>query len=690
MAADEQRNILLNLVQGEEGQDWADERTGWKYDQTSVCEWSGITCNIERNVTEIRLPAADLLATIPSELGLLSSLELIDLKKNLLRGTIPAEFASLPNLAFCNLAGNQLKGAIPAFGSAHLNTLDLSRNGFQGHVPPDFGARNVALTFVDLQYNFLSGYIPYGLEGLRFLSTISLSHNLLSGTLPNYVGSLAALEYLYLNHNTIVGTIPVVWGDNSSSLKELWLQDNLLSGHVPEKIALNPALRDLYLDGNKLTGEIPVSLCRKRLNLDFLEQINKTAVTDINCDSIACPSNYVSRDGLYPCHDCSLQGTLKNPYIGQSGECRSLTESLIISNFFTVQAGDSQRDSACLYNGVTCDTQGRVVKIIAPNRKLVGSIPDSFGFLQNLQELDVSDNELTGFLPSGLRFAPLNVLDVSGNQLRGIVPPLLCNMDKVNGNGQNGDFVCNNIACPIGTYSQTGRGICRICDEGGAAFLGSKTCGIVINGSSIASTDYNQPHGLHGIGFILFLAFLAVAIIGALLTAHIFVARYVKGREQPKEVEKEWTIDEDRTSFPHTEELKARLQRLRRRSSPGQWLSQHLQRAQSYIVSFPKAGDVDEDLPVANKIQTHEDEVYDYGWRERESILKHREIERAVATQKETSSLVVWYYPDPLERDALSMNSLEGDTKFDINENDSNVCDTHERGEMFLDVPNIE
>jgi hypothetical protein len=35
MESDAQRNALLQIVQREEGMEWADERTGWKNDQTS-------------------------------------------------------------------------------------------------------------------------------------------------------------------------------------------------------------------------------------------------------------------------------------------------------------------------------------------------------------------------------------------------------------------------------------------------------------------------------------------------------------------------------------------------------------------------------------------------------------------------------------------------------------------------------
>jgi len=79
------------------------------------------------------------------------------------------------------------------------------------------------------------------------------------------------------------------------------------------------------------------------------------------------------------------------------------------------------------------------------------------GFLPYLKRLDLSNNQLIGFLPSDLRFAPLSFLDVSGNFLKGLVPPMLCRKPGINGNGDGGDSNCAHIACPTGTYSSTGR-----------------------------------------------------------------------------------------------------------------------------------------------------------------------------------------------------------------------------------------
>ena len=640
-------------------------------------------------ITSIKLPESDLLATIPTELGLLTSLEIIDLKKNLIRGTLPTAFTSLPNLVLCNLAGNQLEGAIPAFNSATLKTLDLSHNGFQGSLPPDFGAQNLALTAVDFQYNHLTGYIPFGLEGLSQMNTISFSYNLLSGTLPNYLAVLTSLEYLYLNNNNLVGSIPEAWGGKNSPFKEVWLQKNLLSGQVPSSLGQNTLLLNLYLDGNKLTGDIPLSLCHEKLNVDFFQQINKTTPADY-CDSIACPSNTVSKDGLYPCNICEMQEVV-NPYLGRARDCIQMNESFIVGNFLA--KGEVWQTNACAYDGVTCNSQGQVLKIIVPGRFLTGTIPDELGLLVHLQELNLSDNSLTGFLPSGLRFAPLDILDVSRNQLRGIVPPLLCNMNKVNGNGDNGIFECTNIVCPVGTFNEAGRGVCKICNDEKSLFLGSNTCGSIHEGISVPTPSLpSQMEGSRA-GQTIFISCIVVVVIGVfIVTTYIFVSRYLTGRGKLDHFEEGWAIDEDRSSFPHTDELKARLKRLRRRSSMGEWLRNHVRRAQSYRVSLSETEEV-HDPPGTKQVKVHKGEIDDYGWKGRDDILKHRDLERAVDQQKSGISLTVWEYPDPLEQDALTVTSMLNDNQFTIDDNSLHLSERSlltEQKEMFLDVPRIE
>merc|ERR1712083_506131 len=108
--------------------------------------------------------------------------------------------------------------------------------------------------------------------------------------------------------------------------------------------------------------------------------------------------------------------------------------------------------------GITCNSDNQVIGINLSGMGLQGSIPSDIGFLRFLSELDLSDNQITGFIPSDLVWPPIIKLDLSGNLLRAIVPPELCFEEGINDNGKGGKYSCRNIACPVGTFSTTGRG----------------------------------------------------------------------------------------------------------------------------------------------------------------------------------------------------------------------------------------
>ena len=135
--SDEQ--ALLSLVQGVEGQRWSASIRGWSLDSdTPVCEWEGVACRISLEggppaVAELILPAKGLEGSIPSELGLLSDLERLNLNGNSLVGSIPAEVAGLAKLATLDLTGCFLTGTLPQrFESPRLTNLLLANNAISG------------------------------------------------------------------------------------------------------------------------------------------------------------------------------------------------------------------------------------------------------------------------------------------------------------------------------------------------------------------------------------------------------------------------------------------------------------------------------------------------------------------------------------------------------------------------------
>ena len=296
---------------------------------------------------------------------------------------------------------------------------------------------------------------------------------IVSGTICNNIGTLASLEGLFLEHNRLVGTIPksIFRESEPLPLVQSYLQQNSLSGTLSENIDRLSHLKELYVDGNKFTGSIPSTLCDSGFNAPFI--LNDTLV-DNDCDAISCPVNSIGREGVAPCTSCPDDDGFHR-YLGIHSElCQGgMSELQILDLFYESTHGDEWLDSSyqwknitqvCQRRGVECNRRGQVTKIVLPSLGLRGIIPPEIGFIKKLEVLDLSNNQLKGFLPSDLRFAPLKLLDVRGSRLQGVVPPLLCIKEGVNGNGvgpPNTDisllYACENIVCPRGTYSSMGR-----------------------------------------------------------------------------------------------------------------------------------------------------------------------------------------------------------------------------------------
>uniref|UniRef100_A0A1D1YWF7 Putative LRR receptor-like serine/threonine-protein kinase At4g37250 n=1 Tax=Anthurium amnicola TaxID=1678845 RepID=A0A1D1YWF7_9ARAE len=100
----------------------------------------------------------------------------------------------------------------------------------------------------------------------------------------------------------------------------------------------------------------------------------------------------------------------------------------------------------CAWNGVACagvpggsssNDTSRVVSLVLPRARLLGSIPSDLGLIQHLRHLDLSGNSLNGSLPSTLFFpnsstsdvaasssSELRVLSLASNEISGDLPDL--------------------------------------------------------------------------------------------------------------------------------------------------------------------------------------------------------------------------------------------------------------------------
>ncbi len=405
----------------------------WSKD-LAIGSWQGVTVSpstgSNRRVARLRLQAAGLTGSIPTQLGSLGKLTMLNLSYNNLTGSIPAELGDLSELNFLILSNNKtLAGEIPAaLGDlSNLYSMQLSTNSLTGSIPKELGnLRN--LQTLEMQGNKLTGSLPSELQSLTNVHTLSLSDNKLTGSIPIWLGGLAELSTLELALNRLTGSIPTQLG-GLAKLRQLSLTSNSLTGGIPAELGSLAELRYLELGSNGLTGGIPTQLggLAKLTHL----RLNNNSLTG------GIPTEL---GNLAKLRYMDLSGNgLAESIPTQLGNLASLWHLNLASNSLTggipVELGNLSANLEELYlndNGLTEGIPrelGNLVQLwhlnLASN-ELTGNIPAQFGSLGNLVTLDMNSNNLTGTIPAELGdLEYLRTLALYLNQLEGCVPDSL-------------------------------------------------------------------------------------------------------------------------------------------------------------------------------------------------------------------------------------------------------------------------
>mmetsp|Transcript_29022 Transcript_29022/g.47930 ORF Transcript_29022/g.47930 Transcript_29022/m.47930 type:complete len:678 (-) Transcript_29022:2695-4728(-) len=273
-----------------------------------VCDWIGVSCDVEGKVTSLALPDNNLQGTLDTRLGLLYDLKKLDLTDNAIEGTIPLELWSLPDLEELLLGNNKLDGTLPTNlegPSTTLQRLRLSDNekltgslssfsgfpnlkeiSFSGtHLDGSLSAFDfsglVKLEILELsQMDGLTGFIPSTINLLTSLRKLVLDQAPLSGTIPESIGDLSSLEHLILHDTNISGTLPRSL-ERLTNLVVIDVSHNLgLSGSIPSELASCPRLESIDLSQTSFTGTLPSELGAIQglqiIRLQCLDRVNGT------------------------------------------------------------------------------------------------------------------------------------------------------------------------------------------------------------------------------------------------------------------------------------------------------------------------------------------------------------------------------------------------------------------------------
>ncbi|GFP90121.1 probably inactive leucine-rich repeat receptor-like protein kinase at3g28040 [Phtheirospermum japonicum] len=406
---------VLGLIVFKSGlQDSWNSLDSWNEDDESPCAWQFVKCNPGNSrVSQLSLDGLGLSGKIGRGLEKLNSLNSLSLSHNNLTGIINPQLALIPNLQSLNLSHNALVGNIPSSLSniSTLQFLDLSQNSLSGPLPDNMFENYSSLRYLSLAGNRLEGPIPSTLSRSATLNHLNLSSNHFSGN-PDFIRgnwSLIRLRTLDLSKNALSGSVPV--GISViHNLKELVLHGNQFSGSLPSDIGLCPHLTRIDFSNNLFTGTIPESL-------QWLNALN----------SVSLSNNFLTGD--FPQWIGKLN-ILEYLDLSNNGFTGALPTSIgVLKSLKFLSLSNNKLSGAIPYSMSDCSS---LSAIRLRGNGFNGSIPDGL-FNMMLDEMDLSRNNLTGFIPSASSklFETLQILDLSGNNLRGDIPAELVPVSKL-------------------------------------------------------------------------------------------------------------------------------------------------------------------------------------------------------------------------------------------------------------------
>ena len=448
---DIERIALEVFYNATDGPNWR-YNTNWLSDKPRD-QWYGVQTDEYGRVIGLNLLSNRLSGTIPSLLGQLINLSVLQLYSNQLTGVIPSELWQLKNLTTLELGGNRLSGELPEeisqleklkvlslYGNLvsgsipvelanmdQLVAIGLNNNQLTGSIPPELGILN-NLTNLSLRENQLSGSIPAELGNLRNLGGLSLGNNDLSGEIPAELGKLTNLTSLWIENNMLSGSIPSELG-NLSKLKSLELRANHLSGNIPAELGGLISLESLFLIDNRLTGTIPPEL-GQLTNLGSLDlahnqfqasplpteltALRNLGYLNLQASSLCVPDNAEFHEWLETIGWVFSFTICNNPERDALAALYHATEG----QGWTDNTHWLSDVSLQEWHGVSTDAASRVEHLILEGNNLSGVIPDVIGHLTELKSLKLGVNpSLTGALPSTLTKLSLESLSLEGTQL---------------------------------------------------------------------------------------------------------------------------------------------------------------------------------------------------------------------------------------------------------------------------------
>ncbi|XP_023748057.1 receptor-like protein EIX2 [Lactuca sativa] len=365
----------------------------------------------------------------------LSTIQTLDLSRNSFQGNFPLFVQNLTSLRVLDISYNSLNSSIPVMNG--ITELNLAGNRFPG-IQVTGVWRLCRLKRLDLAFSSIRGRLVGPSSNVSAcaqfaLETLILNDNKFSGEIPSSLERLTALRGLYLDYNELTGSIPESLG-KLTSLQELVLSGNQLTGSIPTSLGNLMGLGRLDLSWNLLNGTIPFSLGRLS-NLEIL-YLNSNSLSSIQLS----PGNLnLSQLRFLDLSANLLQGSLPDT-IGQLSKLEFLD---ISNNSFSGVVTEAHFTNTSMLKHLAATSNHHLSFKISPDWNPPFQIRNVFlrsckiesGFPQWIQTqrslviLDLSNTSMSGHLPEWLCELPIiSILDLSHNFLEGPLANLPSNL----------------------------------------------------------------------------------------------------------------------------------------------------------------------------------------------------------------------------------------------------------------------
>ncbi|XP_060174196.1 receptor-like protein 9DC3 [Lycium barbarum] len=382
----------------------------------------------------------------------LSKLHTIDLGSNSIEGSLPILSPSV-NLFF--ISNNSLSGEIPSSfcNLTSLIVLDLARNKLKGTIPRCLGNMSDYFEVLDMQYNSLSGYLRTTFSSRSQLKSFNLHGNKIEGKIPRSLSNCKQLEVLDLGNNHLNDTFPM-WLGTLPKLQVLSLRSNKLHGPIKASRINNlfPQLRMLDLSCNAFTAELPTRLFQ---NLKGMRRIDQTvnsprdqAKTGYQ-DSVTVVTKGLELEVVRILSLYSTMDLSNNKFEGHIpsvlGELISLRVLNLSHNGLEGHIPPSLGELSVVgslalsFNNISgeipssvCNLKSLKVLDLARNN-LKGTIPQCLGNMSDyLEVLDMQYNSLSGYLRTAFNSrSQLKSFNLHGNKVEGKIPRSLSNCKQL-------------------------------------------------------------------------------------------------------------------------------------------------------------------------------------------------------------------------------------------------------------------